>query len=599
MIRQLLYGGVVALVGMASVSQAQTSYNNHAQLSTRLKTLSTKYAAQATVSSIGKSAGGRDLWLLTLGKGDATKKPAILVVAGLNGTHLAGTELAVQTAEKMLASANADSIAKLLNTKTFYFLPSMNPDAQEQFAAKLKFERTGNDTKADDDRDGRIDEDPFEDLNGDGMVTWMRVEDPTGSFVASKEDPRIMVKADPTKGEVGKYLLHSEGIDNDKDRVYNEDGQGGINPERNFTFDYQIFVTGSGEYAASEPEVRALLDFLYRAPNIFAVLTFGPNNNLSEAPRFDASKVARRIITGPLSKDAKAMEQVSKLYNSRTAMKDAPAMPQTRGNFSQTAYFHAGRYSFTTPGWWVPKVEAPRDSTRRGTGAGTAAPSGAGAPSGAAAPAAGGGGGGRMGGMMGGGGAAAAAAAAASASAANASEDDTRFLKWADKEKLTGVFVDWKTIQHPDFPNQKVEVGGVAPFVKLNPPLSYLEPVADKHLKFLSGLGAQMPEIQLVNVKTESLGNNLTRVTATVINKGLLPTYAEIGDRVRFVQKVKTELKLGSGQAIVSGKRLNLRGALGVDESEEYTWLVSGTGKLTIEAGCPTAGVQSTEVTLK
>ncbi len=111
MIRQLLYGGVVALVGMASVSQAQTSYNNHAQLSTRLKTLSTKYAAQATVSSIGKSSGGRDLWLLTLGKGDATKKPAILVVAGLNGTHLAGTELAIQTAEKMLASANADSIA--------------------------------------------------------------------------------------------------------------------------------------------------------------------------------------------------------------------------------------------------------------------------------------------------------------------------------------------------------------------------------------------------------------------------------------------------------------------------------------------------------
>jgi len=593
MIRQLLYGGVVALVGMASVSQAQTSYNNHAQLSTRLKTLSTKYAAQATVSSIGKSSGGRDLWLLTLGKGDAAKKPAILIVAGLEGTHLAGTELAVQTAEKMLAAANADSISKLLNTKTFYFLPSMNPDAQEQFSAKLKYERTGNDTKADDDRDGRVDEDPFEDLNGDGMVTWMRVEDATGGFVPSKEDPRIMVKADPNKGEVGKYLVLSEGIDNDKDRAYNEDGQGGINPERNFTFDYQIFVTGSGEYAASEPEVRAVLDFLYRSPNIFAVLTFGPNNNLSEAPRFDASKVARRIITGPLSKDAKSMDQVSKLYNSRTALKDAPAMPQTRGNFSQTAYFHAGRFSFTTPGWWAPKVEAPRDSSRRG--AGNAAPSGTGSGSGAPATAPAGGGGGRMGGMMGGGG----AAAAAAASPANTSEDDTRFLKWADKEKLAGVFVDWKVIQHPDFPNQKVEVGGIAPFVKLNPPVSYLEAASDKHLKFLAGLGAQMPEIQLVNVRTESLGNNLTRVTATVINKGLLPTYAEIGDRVRFVQKVKTELKLGSGQTIVSGKRLNLRGALGVDESEEYTWLVSGTGKLTIEAGCPTAGVQSAEVTLK
>ena len=100
MIRQLLYGGVMALVCMAQLTKAQTAtYNNHAQLSTRLKNLSSKYAAQASVRSIGKSSGGRDLWLLTLGKGDATKKPAILVVAGLDGTHLAGTELAIQTAE--------------------------------------------------------------------------------------------------------------------------------------------------------------------------------------------------------------------------------------------------------------------------------------------------------------------------------------------------------------------------------------------------------------------------------------------------------------------------------------------------------------------
>ena len=591
MIRQLLYGGVMALVCMAQLTEAQTAtYNNHAQLSTRLKNLSSKYAAQASVRSIGKSSGGRDLWLLTLGKGDATKKPAILVVAGLDGTHLAGTELAIQTAEKMLGASNADSISKLLDAKTFYFLPSMNPDAQEQFSAKLKYERTGNDTKADDDRDGRMDEDPFEDLNGDGLVTWVRVEDLAGTFVASKEDPRILVKADPTKGESGKYLIFSEGTDNDKDNAFNEDGAGGINPEKNFTFDYQIFVTGGGEYAASEPEVRALLDFLYRAPNIFAVLTFGPNNNLSEAPRFDASKVARRILTGPLSKDAKAMDQVSKLYNGRTGLKDAPSMPQTRANFSQTAYYHAGRYSFTTPGWWAPKAEAPRDSTRRAAAAPTTPPNTT-APAG---PPAGGGGGGRFGGGAGGGG----AAAAAAANAAGASEDDTRFLKWADKEKLTGVFVDWKTIQHPDFPNQKAEVGGMVPFAKLNPPVSYLAASADKHLKFLTGLGAQMPEVQLVNVKSESLGNGLTRVTATVINKGLLPTYAEIGDRVRYVQKVKTELKLGAGQAIVSGRRLNLRGALAPDESEEYTWLVSGTGKLTIEAGCPTAGVKSASVTL-
>ncbi|MEZ4903737.1 MAG: M14 family metallopeptidase [Spirosomataceae bacterium] len=586
MIHPLRYLGVAAFVALTQLVQAQSTYNNHAQLSTRLKTLSTKYAAQASVRSIGKSTGGRDLWLLTLGKGDASKKPALLVVAGLAGTHLAGTELALQTAEKMLGAANADSIAKLLDTKTFYFLPSMNPDAQEQFTAKLKYERSGNDLKTDADRDGRLDEDPFEDLNNDGMITMIRVEDPSGTYILSKDDPRLVVKADATKGEKGKYLLLSEGIDNDKDGHFNEDGEGGIVPDKNFTFDYQIFTAGGGEYAAEAIEVRALMDFLYQSPNIFAVVTFGPHNNLTDAPKFDPSKVARRILTGPLSKDAKAMDQVAKLYNGRTGLKDAPSLPQTRGNFSQTAYFHAGRYSFTTPGWWVPKVESPRDTTRRAAAAPNTTPTPANAP-----PRAGGasGAGGRFGGM----------ATAAPSPAIGGGDDDLNFLKWADKEKLTGVYVEWKTIQHPDFPNQKVEVGGIAPFAKLNPPVAYLEANADKHLKFLTGLGAQMPEIQLVNVKTESLGNGLSRVTATVVNKGLMPTYAEIGDRIRFVQKMKTELKLGANQSIVSGKRLNLRAALGSDESEEYSWLISGTGKLTIEAGCPTAGTASTEVTLK
>ncbi|MFN4144569.1 MAG: M14 family metallopeptidase [Runella sp.] len=557
---------------------AQTGYNNHAQLSVRLKALSTKYNATASVRSVGKSSGGRDLWLLTLSKGDASKKPAVLIVAGIEGSHLAGTELAVQMAEKMLASNN-DTIAKLLDTKTFYFLPSVNPDAQEQFFSKLKYERSGNDTKTDDDRDGRIDEDPFEDLNGDGLITLIRVEDPTGSYVASKEDPRVMVKADGSKGETGKYLLLTEGSDNDQDGQYNEDGVGGIIPDKNFTFDYQIFTTGGGEYAAEAVEVRALLDFLYKSPNIFAVLTFGPHNNLSEAPKFEKEKASKKIISGPLQKDINAMQQVSKLYNAATGLKDAPKMPQTRGNFAQTAYYHAGRFSFTTPGWWVPKIAPAKDTTQKDSTRPKAdeVPKAEGET-------------GRAAGM---------GAAAGADATPKPGEEEIRFLKWADKEKIPNAFVAWTAIKHPDFPDQKVEVGGITPFAKLNPPVSYLEPIADKHLTFLKGLGQQMPQIQLVKLKTENLGAGLNRISVTVVNKGLLPTYTEIGDKVRFVQKVKTELKLANGQAIVSGKRLNLHPTLGADESEEYSWLISGTGKLTIEASCPTAGNSSLEVTLK
>ena len=578
---KLLLSSFVVLVS-AITTFTQTNYSNFAQLSSRLTGIASKSGGTAAVSSIGKSKGGKDLWLLTLGKGDATKKPAILIVAGIEASHLAGTEIVVLMAEKMLASAGADSVAKLLETKTFYFIPSVNPDAQEQFSAKPKFERSGNATETDDDRDGKINEDPFEDLNNDGVITMLRVEDPTGTFVVSKDDARVLVKADPAKGEVGKYLIMSEGTDNDKDGAFNEDGVGGVNPDKNFTFDYPIFVTGSGEYAASESETRALLDFLYKSPNIFAVITFGPANNLTEAPKFDPSKVMGRIVKGPLQKDATAMEQVSKLYNSRTGLKDAPTLPQTKGNFSQTAYYHAGRLSFTTSGWWVPKIEAAKDTSKSTAQITPAAVPQAGVGRGA---------GGRMGGMMG--------AAQAATTGAMAGEDDIKFLKWADKEKLAGAFVNWTAIQHPDFPNQKVEVGGIAPFAKINPPVSYLKESADKHFNFLTGLGKQMPEIELVNIKNESLGGGVSRITATILNKGLLPTYSEMGDKVRFVQKVKTELKLATGQTIVSGRRLNLRPALGAGEKEEYSWLVSGVGKLIIEAGCATAGIKAVEVILK
>ena len=560
---RLLRLGLLFFFLMNTLYAQTSSYNNHAQLSARLKALSAKYPALASVQSLGKSAEGRDLWLLTIGKGDNAKKPAILVVAGLEGVHLAGSEIALQTAEKLLAAATTDSVAKLLATKTFYFLPSGNPDAQEQFSAKLKYERSGNGTQTDDDRDGKMNEDPFEDLNNDGIISTLRVEDATGTFVVSKEDPRILVKADPAKGETGKYLVMSEGIDNDKDGVFNEDGAGGVHIDKNFTFDYPIFVLGSGDYATSETETRALLDFLYKTPSIFAVLTFGPNNNLTEATKFDKEKSAKKIIAAPLQKDITAMEQVSKLYNTQTGLKDAPALPQTKGNFSQTAYYHAGRLSFTTPGWWVPKIETPKDTTKKA--ASKEVPDAA-----------------KMGAM---------------GNAPKANEDDLRFLKWADKEKLT-VHTDWKTVQHPDFVGKVAEVGGIMPFAKLNPPIAYLDEAASKHLKFMTGLGNQMPDIQLVNVKTESLGNNLFRVSAQVINKGLLPTYAEIGDKVRWVQRVKTELKLSAGQSIVSGRRIYLHNALSAGEQEEYTWLVSGAGKASIEAGCPTAGTKSVSVVL-
>jgi hypothetical protein len=56
-------------------------------------------------------------------------------------------------------------------------------------------------------------------LNKDGLITQIRIEDITGSYIESPEDSRVLVNADPTKNQVGKYILISEGIDNDKDGI--------------------------------------------------------------------------------------------------------------------------------------------------------------------------------------------------------------------------------------------------------------------------------------------------------------------------------------------------------------------------------------------
>ncbi|MFB0910352.1 MAG: hypothetical protein QMA99_05295, partial [Flavobacterium sp.] len=84
-----------------------------------------------------------------------------------------------------------------------------------------------------------------------------------------------------------------------------------------------------------------------------------------------------------------------------------------------------------------------------------------------------------------------------------------------------------------------------------------------------------------------------------IANKGLLPTYTEIGDKIRFVSKMKTEILLQKNQSMVSGRKYFIRNSMQAGESDEYSWLIMGTGKVTITAGCATAGFKEVTVNLK
>ncbi len=541
---------------------AQSAYPDQSALTKRLQQINAQHKNLTSLQSIGKTSTGKDLWVLSVGQGDARKKPAVVIIANVEGWHLAGTELSLQTAEKLLAQASTDSVSKLLASKTFYFIPSLNPDAAAQFFAKLKYERSGNARITDDDRDGRTNEDGPDDLNGDGFITQIRIEDPEGNYRLSKGDSRVLVKADPSKGEQGRYLVYTEGIDNDKDGEFNEDGEGGIQLNKNFTFDYEPFKPGAGDYPVSEPENRALIDWLYENKNVYALITFGMSNNLTEPNKFDPAKANQRIIKGWQAKDIAINEYVSKLYTG-TGLTDAPTLAPGKGDLPTWAYYHFGKFSFSTPGWWMPK-----DTTKAATRPATMPASRPGAmPGRGTAPA--------------------------------ASEEEVTILKWAATNNIP-AFVEWKEIKHPDFPNQKVEVGGMLPFVKWNPPVAMLTPVADKHASFLLSFAKAMPEIEIVHVKTENLSGGLNRITVDVHNKGLMPTHSEIGNRVKYEDRLKVIATPAKNQKIISGRTHQLvRTAIAGNGVEQMTWLVSGTGNFEIEASAGPTGSAKVNVTLK
>lgn len=531
---------------LPSVLMAQ-GYGNHAKQASRLEALARSYPKYAKLQSLVKTAGGRDVWQLTLGSGKVDEKPAIVVVGGVEGSHLLGTEIAIGFAETILNNSSSDSVKSLLEKTTFYIFPNMSPDAMEQFFQPVKYERQGNATATDEDRDGQTNEDGYDDLNGDGRITWMRVESPVGEYKIHPDDPRILVKADLSKGERGQYLVFPEGMDNDKDGQFNEDGEGGVYFNRNFTYKHPSFTPGAGEIPVSELETRALADYLFERYNVHAVLSFGANNNLSTPVSFNPQGVAQTIITGWYEADAKVNSMVSDLYNKTTGYKDPPKGGQTGGDFYAWGYYHFGRYSFSTPGWWVPKTKA--DSARN-------------------------------------------------EKAFTLEDPGANFLRWAGQQGLTDVFAEWKTIQHPDFPGQKVEVGGLAPFSMATPPYKLVPDIVKKNSSFIVKLASLQPELDVVNLKTEKIGNGLTRITVDVINKGAMASHSKIGERSYWVKRVNVKFNTAKNQTIISGKKSQLLNALEGNSAQTLSWLVKGTGTSSVEVGSPTTGFKTIDVTL-
>ncbi|HUH13658.1 MAG TPA: M14 family metallopeptidase [Longimicrobiales bacterium] len=212
------------------------------------------YPELTRLYSIGRSHLGAELMVMEVTSertGPTEEKPALYVDGGIHAGELTGSAVALHLLEHLLRGYGHDQrVTRLLDARAFYVRPKFNPDGSDLVLHEDQPIRSTV-RPWDEDGDGLLDEDPANDLDGDGRILQMRYRDAAGEWV---------------------YL--SEGIDDDGDGRINEDGVGGIDMNRNFprNWEREHLQPGAGPFPLSEPETHATVRFLSERPNITGIV---------------------------------------------------------------------------------------------------------------------------------------------------------------------------------------------------------------------------------------------------------------------------------------------------------------------------------------
>jgi hypothetical protein len=409
------------------------------------------------------------------------------------------------------------------------------------------------------DHDARKDEDPPEDLNGDGMITTMRVKDPSGGWRALDWDPEIMVKASEAKGEQGGYRVMIEGKDNDQDGQVNEDPEGGVNANANFPFNYSRDHLGGGPFPVSEPEVRNVADFLYDRFNIYAVVGLGPQDNLSKPWSYKKLKQKDLMPKGGVQRGHKKSYQLLNQFYKEAGLKPLnPLFTQGEqakgGHFLEWSYFHYGRLSISTPAW-SPSVSnassknQPGDSTKEAD-----------------------------------------SSLSPSAPASHQQDPRVRYAQWAKANLDSSGFLGWQAFDHPDFPYRTVEIGGFKPYARFRPPQAVVDSLAPKLGDFLGQLGSALPRPAFSNLKVYKLKEGLYRLEVDFYNEGKFPSLQAVAKQNKWVKKQTVALSLSDNQSLLAGSRRSILEPLRPNEHTTLRWLIKGKGKISLKAGAAQTG---------
>ena len=545
---------------------------DYPELEQALRALVAGHPDVLSLSSLGKSVEGREIWCVTINNpktGPDRSKPAMYVDGNVHGNEVQAAEACLYLIWYLAENRDrVDAIKTLLAEKSFYVVPTVNPDGRAWWfngPNTTNSSRSGKSPR-DDDRDGLFDEDGYDDLDGDGQILQMRRKDPNGRYKVSSEDSRLHVLVKP--GEKGEYeLLGMEGIDNDGDGQINEDAPGGYDMNRNYPADWQpnYLQGGAGDFPLSWPETRGVSAFIRDHPNIAGVQSFhnaggmilrGPGASTREGQIEPRDEAISKAI-------GETGARMLPFYRNFVIYKD---LYSVHGGFVNWTYEHMGIFSFTNELWNNDQLltarPEPEDTSRprsRSRGAG---------------------------------------------------EDDELF---ANDRLLFNAFKPWKPFKHPFYGD--IELGGSVKQSDRVPPSFMLEELCHRNAAFCIYHADQMPKVVFNEVKSEPLGNGLFAVTVTLKNLKSIPSIAGQAAR-RKIGMPDTLTITGDGLEVLAGgalvsrdtgeiravprnpAALTLESGIGA-EIVRYRWLVKGTGEAKVTYSSQKAGTKDATVFVK
>lgn len=476
-----------------------------------------KYPDLTRLYSIGQTLKGTPLMVLEITNhktGPAEDKPAYYYDGNIHAGELTGAEVALRFAWEVLSKYESDPrIKTLLDTRTLYIRPKFNPDGAD-LALTTSTTLRSTPRPYDEDNDGLLDEDPGNDLNGDGIITNMRVKNPAGQWKVSSADARIMVKREANEAGGTYYDVLTEGIDDDGDGEYNEDGVGGIDMNRNFPRQWgmEFEQNGAGPYPLSEPETKATIDFISSHRNITGIFH----------GHTAAGYLFRLPSTGPWDEfgleDQQLILELSAMYEKTTKQKVVPSYSNPRihrhGTLISWAYWDYGVVGFVPEFWGAFPADENKD--------------------------------GRV--------------------------SDEELVKWNDTALGGKYFINWASFNHPQL--GPAEIGGWNhKFIRQNPPPQFLKGEIELYLPWMLWLAEVSPRVVIHDIKVTTVEKGkLMKVTVTVQNEGYLPT--NISTRAiesKIASPVRALITLKNAELVEGKQRTDLGNLAGRRDDDAST----------------------------